>query len=144
MNERGAGFPRRARPTSPEHVVTSGSEGRQTELLERELSLARDHPRGTEQRTLAPFRAALNDAAAYAALPVSDRDAIVRWAAIRCAIRDRFGVDRDQLNLAEPLIPAETLRRHVLIGEALAAGGLVQDDGGDLIAEVALIRSARG
>ena len=88
------------------------SEGRQTELLEKELALARDHPRGTEQRTLAPFRAALNDVAAYAALPVTDRDAIVRWAAIRCAVRDRFGVDRDQLNLAEPLIPADTLREH--------------------------------
>ena len=78
------------------------SEGRQTELLEQELALARDHPRGTEQRMLAPFRAALNDAAAYGALSVTDRDAIVRWAAIRCAVRDRFGVDRDQLNLAEP------------------------------------------
>ena len=119
------------------------SEGRQTELLEQELALARDHPRGTEQRMLAPFRAALNDVAAYGALPVSDRDTIVRWAAIRCAVRDRFGVDRDQLNLAEPLIPAETLRRHVLAGEALAAGGLVQDDGGDLIAIVARTRGPR-
>ena len=119
------------------------SEGRQTELLEKELALARDHPRGTEQRTLAPFRAALNDVAGYAALPVTDRDAIVRWAAIRCAVRDRFGVDRDQMNLAEPLIPAETLRRHVLAGEALAAGGLVQDDGGDLLAIVARTRGPR-
>ena len=120
------------------------SEGRQTELLEQELALARDHPRGTEQRMLAPFRAALNDVAAYGALPVSDRDTIVRWAAIRCAVRDRFGVDRDQQNLAEPLIPAETLRQHVLAGEALTAGRLAQDDGSDLIAQVARIRSARG
>ena len=113
-------------------------------LTEKELTLAREHPRGTEQRTLAPFRAALNDLAAYAALPVSDRDTIVRWAAIRCAVRDRFAVDRDQQNLAEPLIPAETLRRHVLAGEALTAGRPVEDGDGDVIAQVARIRSARG
>jgi len=110
-------------------------------LTDKELTLARDHPRGTEQRTLAPYRAALNDLFAYAALPVADRDAIVRWAAIRCAVRDRFGVDRDQSNLAEPLIPAGTLRAHVLAGEAHAAGHAIADDGGDLIALVALVRS---
>lgn len=110
-------------------------------LTDTELNLAREHPRGTERRTLAPYRAALNDVAAYAALPTPDRDAIVRWAAIRCAVRDRFGVDRDLSNLAEPLIPAATLRAHVLAGEARAAGRDVADDGGDLIALVARIRS---
>jgi hypothetical protein len=109
-------------------------------LTEQELRLAREHPRGTEQRTLAPYRAALNDVAAYAALPTPDRDALVRWAAIRCEVRDRFGVDRDPSNLAEPLIPAATLRGHVLAGEAAAAGREVRDDGGDLIALVARIR----
>jgi hypothetical protein len=110
-------------------------------LTEKELTLAREHPRGTEQRTLAPYRAALNDVAVYATLPVAQRDAIVRWAAIRCAVRDRFGVDRDEGNLAEPLIPAATLRAHVLAGEARAAGRGVPDDGGELIALVARIRS---
>jgi hypothetical protein len=110
-------------------------------LTEKELTLAREHPRGTELRTLAPYRAALNDVAAYAALPLTDRDAIVRWAAIRCAVRDRFRVDRDTSNLAEPLIPAATLRAHVIAGEARAAGHDVADDGGDLIALVARIRS---
>jgi len=110
-------------------------------LTDKELERAREHPRGTEQRTLAPYRAALNDVAAYAALPQQDRDTIVRWAAIRCAVRDRFGVDRDQANLAEPLIPAEALRAHVLAGEAQAAGRDVVDDGSDLIALVTRIRS---
>ena len=110
-------------------------------LTEQELRVAREHPRGTEQRMLAPYRAALNDVAAYAALPVSDRDAIVRWAAIRCAVRDRYGVDRDASNLAEPLIPAATLRAHVLAAESTAAGREVADDGSDLIALVARIRS---
>jgi hypothetical protein len=109
-------------------------------LTDKELNLAREHPRGTEQRTLAPYRAALNDIAAYAALPPADRDAIVRWAAIRCAVRDRFGVDRDAANLAEPLVPAADLRAHVLAGEEKAAGRAVADDGGDLIALVARIR----
>jgi hypothetical protein len=110
-------------------------------LTEKELSLAREHPRGTEQRTLAPYRAALNDVAAYATLPLRDRDAIVRWAAIRCAVRDRFGVDRDQTNLAEPLIPAATLRAHVLAGEARAAGRESTDDGSDLLELVSRIRA---
>lgn len=111
-----------------------------TDLTEKELALARDHPRGTELRTLAPFRAALNDAAAYAALPLEDRDAIVRWAAIRCAVRARYGVDRDERNLAEPLIPAATLRAHVLAGEARRSGQSAADDGGDLIELVARVR----
>ncbi len=111
-----------------------------TPLTEKELALAREHPRGTEQRMLKPYRAALNDVAAYAALPLADRDAIVRWAAIRCAVRDRFGVDRDELNLAEPLIPASTLRAHVLAGEAKAAGRELRDEGGDLLDLVARTR----
>lgn len=110
-------------------------------LTDQELRLAREHPRGTEQRTLAPYRAALNDLDRYAELPETDRDAIVRWAAIRCAVRDRFGVDRDEANLAEPLIPAATLRAHVLAGETRAAGRDVADDGSELIALVARIRS---
>ena len=109
-------------------------------LTDKELNLAREHPRGTEQRTLGPYRAALNDVATYAGLPAKDRDAIVRWAAIRCAVRDQFGVDRDAANLAEPLIPAATLRAHVLAGEARAAGRDVTDDGAELIALVARIR----
>ena len=110
-------------------------------ITDKELALAREHPRGTEQRTLAPYRAALNDLDAYAGLPLAGRDAIVRWAAIRCAVRDRFGVDRDQANLAEPLILAAELRAHVLAGESKVAGRAVADDSGDLIALVARIRA---
>ena len=109
-------------------------------ITDRDLNIAREHPRGTEERTLRPYRAALNDVAAYAALPLAERDAIVRWAAIRIAIRDRFGVDRDQANLAEPLIPAAELRAHVLAGEAQAAKRSVVDDGSDLLALVARVR----
>lgn len=109
-------------------------------LTESELRRAREHPRGTEQRALGPYRAALNDVGAYAALPLADRDRIVRWAAIRCAVRDRFGVDRDPANLAEPLIPAAALRAHVLAGEAAAARRAVVDDGSDLPALVAALR----
>ena len=110
-------------------------------LTEKELNVAREHPRGTEERTLRPYRAALNDLAAYTALPLADRDAIVRWAAIRCAVRDRYGVDRDETNLAEPLVPAAVLRAHVIAGEAKAAGRTVEDDGSDLLALVSRIRS---
>jgi len=56
-------------------------------------------------------------------------------------VRDRYGVDRDEANLAEPLIPAATLRAHVIAGEARAAGRPMTDDGGDLLALVARIRS---
>jgi hypothetical protein len=66
--------------------------------------------------------------------------AIVRWAAIRIAVRDQFGVDRDAANLAEPLIPAAVLRAHVLAGEARAAGREIVDDGSELIALVERIR----
>ena len=110
-------------------------------ITDRDLNVAREHPRGTEERTLRPYRAALNDVAAYAALPLADRDAIVRWATIRIAIRDRFGVDRDPANLAEPLIPAAALRAHVLAGEAKVAGRDIADDGEELLALVARLRS---
>jgi hypothetical protein len=112
-------------------------------ITAKDLELAREHPRGTEQRTLGPYRAALNDVAAYAALAMTDRDAIVRWAAIRWAVRERFGVDRDPANLAEPLIPAATLRAYVLRGEGRAAGRELADDGSDLVALVARIREGR-
>jgi len=121
-------------------VSERGAVGQDSVLNDGELRLAREHPRGTEQRALAPYRAALNDLSAYAALPAEDRDAIVRWAAIRIAVRDQFGVDRDAANLAEPLIPAATLRAHVLAGEARAAGREISDDGSELIALVERIR----
>ncbi len=38
---------------------------------EKELALAAEHPRGAERRRLLPYRAALNDVAAYAALTSS-------------------------------------------------------------------------
>ena len=118
---------------------------------ERELALATEHPRGTERRRLLPYRDALNDAAVYARLPEADRDVIVRWAEVRRRIVER-GVDHDPANLADPLLPAARLRAHVLEGERLAAGAATvaggpgrgtraPDDGGDLIALVARIRS---
>ena len=70
---------------------------------DKELTLAREHPRGTERRRLLPYRAALNDVATYAALPEGDRDAIVRWAETRRRIKSEFAVDRDAANLADPL-----------------------------------------
>jgi len=87
----------------------------------KDIALAVQHPRGTEQRRLGPYRAALNDLAAYAALPLTDRDAIVRWAETRRRIRDEHGVDQDPGNFADPLIPAARLAAHVLAGERLAA-----------------------
>lgn len=107
---------------------------------EKELTLATEHPRGTERRRLLPYREALNDAAAYARLPEADRDVIVRWAEIRRRIAAR-GVDHDPLNLADPLLPAARLRAHVLAGEGLVSGVTIEDDGGDLIA---LVGRARG
>lgn len=109
----------------------------------KELALARDHPRGTERRRLLPYRAALNDVAVYAALPERDRDAIVRWVETRRRIRDEFGIDHDPANLADPLLPAERLRAHVLAGEGVAAGrSNFADPGGDLIAVVAMVRGS--
>jgi hypothetical protein len=108
---------------------------------EKQLALAREHPRGTERRRLLPYREALNDVGAYAALPEADRDAIVRWAETRRQIRERFAIDRDPANLADPLIAADALRAHVLAGErAAAAAPDFVDPGGDLLVAVAELR----
>ena len=108
----------------------------------KEIALAIQHPRGTEQRRLGVYRAALNDPAVYAALPRSDRDAIVRWAETRRRIRDGNGVDHDPANLADPLIPAGRLADHVLAGERLAAhaGPAAGAGAADLLAAVRAIR----
>ncbi len=107
----------------------------------KELALAREHPRGTERRRLLPYRDALNDVASYAALPEADRDVIVRWAETRRRIKEEYGIDHDPANLADPLIPAETLRAHVLAGEERAAGKPeVRQLGEDLIRAVAILR----
>src|SRR5687767_14570208 len=112
-------------------------------INEKELALAAEHPRGTERRRLLPYRDALNDAAAYAALPERDRDAIVRWTEVRRRIRESIGLDQDPANLADPLLPYALLRTHVIEGERLAARLAVFDDpGGDLIAVVAALRAA--
>lgn len=111
---------------------------------ERDLAIATEHPRGTERRTLLPYRDALQDAAVYARLPKRDRDAIVRWAEIRRRIRERAGVDNDPANLADPLLPADRLRAHVIEGERLAAGmPAFEDPGGDLLEVVARLRRGR-
>lgn len=115
-----------------------------SELSERELALATEHPRGTERRRLLPYREALNDPAAYALLPEPDRDVIVRWSEVRRLIVAR-GVDHDPANLADPLLPAARLRAHVLEGERLAArAATITDDGGDLIALVTRLRRSDG
>jgi hypothetical protein len=109
---------------------------------ERELALAAEHPRGTERRRLLSYRDALNDAAVYAALAESDRDAIVRWTEIRRRIHDSIGLDRDPDNLADPLLPYERLRAHVLAGERIAARReSFNDPGGDLIEVVGALRA---
>ena len=111
-------------------------------IEEKELALAREHPRGTERRRLLPYREALNDVAAYAALPEADRDTIVRWAEVRRRIKEEHGIDHDDRNLADPLLPAQVLREHVLAGERLLvkASGFA-DPGGDLLIAVAALRS---
>src|SRR2546423_12725511 len=107
----------------------------------KEIALAREHPRGTERRRLLPYRAALNDVAAYAALPEADRDAILRWVETRRLIKQKYGIDHDPANLADPLLPADRLRAHVLAGESAVAGKTeVVDPGGDLIAAIAELR----
>ena len=107
----------------------------------KEIALAREHPRGTERRRLLPYRAALNDVAAYAALSEPDRDAILRWVETRRLIKQKYGIDHDPANLADPLVPADRLRAHVLAGESAAAGRTeVVDPGGDLIAAIAELR----
>ena len=107
----------------------------------KEIALAREHPRGTERRRLLPYRAALNDAAVYAGLAEPERDVIVRWAETRRRIKVEHGIDHDSANLADPLLPAERLRAHVLAGELLAAGRTeFPDPGGDLVAAVERLR----
>jgi hypothetical protein len=107
----------------------------------RELALAREHPRGTERRRLLPYRDALNDLAAYAALSESDRDAIVRWVETRRRIKEQYGIDHDPANLADPLLPEERLRAHVIAAESRRASrNGFADPGGDLIAVVGEIR----
>ena len=107
----------------------------------KELALAREHPRGTERRRLLPYREALNDVAAYAALPETDRDVVVRWAETRRRIKEEYGIDHDPANLADPLIPADRLRAHVLAGERLGKRNPdLADVGGVLIIAVAALR----
>ncbi|MBM4435007.1 MAG: hypothetical protein FJ028_07900 [Chloroflexi bacterium] len=111
---------------------------------EKEIRLATEHPRGTELRRLGPYREALRSAEAYARLPPADRDAIVRWAETRRIVRERTGLDHDPRNLADPLLPVDRLRSHVIEGERLAAGApAFEDGGGDLIAAVARLRGGR-
>jgi hypothetical protein len=112
-------------------------------IAERDLALATEHPRGTERRTLLPYRDALQSPDAYARLPEKDRDVIVRWAEIRRLIRERSGVDHDARNLADPLIPADRLRDLVVEGERIAAGDTTVDAvEGDLVELVRRIRAA--
>lgn len=109
---------------------------------ERDLALAREHPRGTERRMLLPYREALHDVAAYGRLPVADRDVIVRWTEIRRRLAEDHGIDHDPANLADPLVPYAVLRAHVLASERAACGrrgGM--DSAGDIRAAVAAIRA---
>lgn len=111
--------------------------------MARELALAAEHPRGTELRRLGPYKEALRSPAAYAALPESDRDVIVRWAEVRRRLRDEIGLDRDPENLADPLIPAERLRSLVIEGErSLARPAHIDDPGGDVVELVGRLRGA--
>ena len=111
---------------------------------EKELALAREHPRGTERRTLQRYRAALNDLAAYAELPAADRDAIVRWVEIRRLLKELHQLDHDASNLADPLLPYAALRAFVLSGEARAAGIAPRDAGGDVREAVRRLRDGAG
>jgi hypothetical protein len=111
------------------------------DIDERDVKMAREHPRGTERRTLLPYREALNDVAAYARLPLAERDAIVRWVEVRRRLAEEHGVDHDGANLADPLLPYAALRAHVLAGERAIAGRRAADDArGDVRDEVARIR----
>ncbi len=109
---------------------------------EKELALAAEHPRGTERRRLLPYRDALNNAAAYAALPETDRDTIVRWTEVRRRIRESVGLDHDPANLADPLLPYARLRAHVLEGERIAARRAVFNDPGGDIQEIVVVLRA--
>lgn len=111
-------------------------------IEERDLALAREHPRGTERRTLLPYRDALNSVEAYARLPERDRDVIVRWTEIRRRLAETHALDHDPANLADPLLPYARLRGHVIAGECQASGRSGRDDpGGDLIGAVRAIRA---
>jgi len=107
---------------------------------ERDLAIAFEHPRGTERRTLLPYRKALSDVAAYARLPVRDRDVIVRWVEVRRRLDIDLDLDHDPANLADPLVPYAALRAHVLDGERLASGARGAEDGAgdmrDIVAEI--------
>ena len=106
---------------------------------ERDLRIAKEHPRGTERRTLLPYREALNDPAVYARLPAGDRDVIVRWVEVRRLLK-QDGLDHDPKNLADPLLPYEALRALVIAGERVARPTSIADDGGDLRDAVRAIR----
>ena len=117
------------------------------EIADRDVALAREHPRGTERRTLLRYREALNDPAAYARLAVDERDVIVRWTEIRRLLLTMHGLDNDAANLADPLLPYAALRDAVLRGESGDASletpvGSSADDE-DLRAVVARLRAER-
>jgi hypothetical protein len=107
---------------------------------ERDLRIALEHPRGTERRTLLPYRDALNDAAVYARLAVGDRDVIVRWVEVRRRLKEDHGLDHDPSNLADPLLPYAALRGLVIAGESLASAATLGDLGGDLRGAVRALR----
>jgi hypothetical protein len=109
---------------------------------ERDVAMAREHPRGIERRTLLPYREALNDVAAYARLALRDRDVIVRWTEVRRRLAETHALDHDAANVADPLLPYPKLRAHVIAGECLAAGRSgCADPGADLLAAVRAIRA---
>ena len=109
---------------------------------ERDLRIALEHPRGTERRTLLPYRDALNDLSAYARLPLADRDAIVRWTEIRRRLKLDHGLDHDPANLADPLLPYEALCALVLAGESGGADAApLADAASDLREVVGAIRA---
>ena len=110
-------------------------------IEERDLRIALEHPRGTERRTLLPYREALNDLGAYAELPVRDRDVIVRWTEIRRRLKQDHGLDHDQVNLADPLLPYEALRALVLAGETGGVDAALAEDAMDLREVVRVIRA---
>jgi hypothetical protein len=112
------------------------------DIGERDLALAREHPRGTERRALLPYREALNDPAVYARLPAADRDTIVRWVEVRRRLKEEDGLDHDDRNLADPLLPYAELRSLVIAGESLASGRAATDLEGDLRDAVRSLREA--
>lgn len=97
-------------------------------IEERDLAIAMKHPRGTERRTLLPYREALNDVSAYARLLESDRDVIVQWTEIRRRLKQDHGLDHDPANLADPLLPYAALRALVLAGETGGADATLLAD----------------